>query len=318
MIEVSQLTKNYGPVAALRGISFRVEKGETLGFLGPNGAGKTTAMKIITCYQPATSGTARVAGFEVHEHPLEVKRRIGYLPENVPLYAEMTVTDYLDFVADIKGLTGARKRQRKEEVMETCSLTDGKTPAKLVGKLSRGFKQRVGLAQALIHDPEILILDEPTLGLDPKQIIEVRQLIRSLAGVRTIILCSHILPEVSQTCKRVVIINEGNIVATDTPENLTDRLRGVAEVLATVSGPAARAEETVRLIDGVKSVSVVSDSEQESSIRIESELDVDIRTEVARSIVNAGIGLLELKQASMSLEDIFLRLTTEESEVVSP
>ena len=318
MIEVSQLAKNYGPVAALKGISFRVEKGETLGFLGPNGAGKTTAMKIITCYQPATSGTVRVAGFEVHENPHEVKRRIGYLPENVPLYSEMTVSGYLDFVADIKGLRGARKRQRKEEVMETCSLTDGKTPTKLVGKLSRGFKQRVGLAQALIHDPEILILDEPTLGLDPKQIIEVRQLIRSLAGVRTIILCSHILPEVSQTCKRVVIINEGNIVATDTPENLTDRLRGVAEVLAIVSAPAARAEEAVKQIDGVKSVSIISDGEQESSIRIESELDVDIRTEVARSIVNAGIGLLELKQASMSLEDIFLRLTTEESEVVSP
>jgi len=317
VIQVSHLVKNYGRVTALNDISFRVEKGETLGFLGPNGAGKTTTMKILTCYQPATSGTANVAGFDVHENPTEVKRLVGYLPENLPLYTEMTVSAYLRFVAEIRGVPRALKKKRMEEVMESCSLTEGNTPHKIIGTLSRGFRQRLGLAQALIHDPEVLILDEPTLGLDPKQIIEVRELIKSLTGKRTIILCSHILPEVSQTCRRIVIIHEGRIVATDTPENLTSRLKGASEILVKAEGPPEQIREALEETEGVEAVSVSLQGNAENSFRIRTRMDADLRAEISRKIVQSGWSLLELKQAAMSLEEIFLKLTTEESEVES-
>ncbi len=228
MIEVNHLTKRYGRVTAVDDVSFRVERGEILGFLGPNGAGKTTTMRILTGYMPATEGSAVVAGFDVFEQPLDAKRRTGYLPETPPLYPEMTVREYLDFVAHLKGVPSAERRPRVEAVMERTRIADMRD--RHCGKLSKGYRQRVGLAQAILHNPEVLILDEPTAGLDPKQIIETRELIKELAGDHTIILSTHILPEVSQTCQRVVIINKGRVVAVDTPANLTKRLRG-SEVL---------------------------------------------------------------------------------------
>jgi ABC-2 type transport system ATP-binding protein len=224
VIEVEHLTKRYGTVTAVDDISFRVNKGEILGFLGPNGAGKTTTMRVLTGYMPATNGRAVVAGYDVFDHPIEAKRRTGYLPETPPLYPEMTVREYLDFVAKIKGVTPKDRQSRLKSVMERTWIAD--MAGRECGKLSKGYRQRVGLAQALIHNPEVLILDEPTAGLDPKQIIETRRLIKELAGDHTIILSTHILPEVSQTCQRVVIINKGKVVAIDTPDNLTQRLRG--------------------------------------------------------------------------------------------
>ena len=224
MIEVQNLTKRYGRVTAVDDISFRVERGEILGFLGPNGAGKTTTMRILTGYMPATEGKALVAGFDVFDQPIEAKRRTGYLPETPPLYPDMTVHEYLSFVAKIKGVPPAERRERVQQVMVRTRVDD--MASRLTSKLSKGYRQRVGLAQALIHNPDVLILDEPTAGLDPKQIIETRQLIKQLAGDHTIILSTHILPEVSQTCERVVIINKGRVVAVDTPDNLTARLQG--------------------------------------------------------------------------------------------
>src|ERR1700704_2026493 len=224
MIKVEGLTKRHARNIAVDNISFEVQKGEIVGFLGPNGAGKTTTMRVLTCFLPPTSGTASVAGFDVLEHPMEVKKRIGYLPESPPLYPEMEVEEYLTFVGRLKGISGADVARRVSEVCERCAVADVRT--KLIGKLSKGYRQRVGLAQAIIHNPEVLILDEPTAGLDPKQIIETRQLIKQLGGDHTIILSTHILPEVSQTCQRVVIINQGHVVAVDTPDNLTARLRG--------------------------------------------------------------------------------------------
>src|SRR5712664_2700781 len=224
MITVKELTKRYARNTAVDNISFEVRKGQIVGFLGPNGAGKTTTMRVLTCFLPPTSGSATVAGFDVLEQPLEVKRRIGYLPESPPLYPEMATTEYLTFVGQLKGLSGADLRKRVDAVCDRCAIADVKT--KLLGRLSKGYRQRVGLAQAIIHNPDVLILDEPTAGLDPKQIIETRNLIKELAGNHTIILSTHILPEVSQTCDRVVIINKGRVVAEDTPQNLTARLRG--------------------------------------------------------------------------------------------
>ncbi|MBI5682169.1 MAG: ATP-binding cassette domain-containing protein [Deltaproteobacteria bacterium] len=224
MIQVENLTKNYGSHQALKGISFTVNKGEILGFLGPNGAGKTTTMRILTGFFPATSGKAVVAGFDVFEEPMEVRKRIGYLPENVPLYRDMVVTDYLKFAAGIKGIKKYDMDDRVNKVMDDCALQD--VSRKLIGELSKGYRQRVGLAQALVNDPDVLILDEPTIGLDPNQIIEIRKLIKGLAGKRTIILSTHILPEVSMICHRVVIINKGEVVAVDTPQNMTSRIQG--------------------------------------------------------------------------------------------
>jgi ABC-2 type transport system ATP-binding protein len=310
MIEVQHLTKRYGPFTAVNDVSFKVEKGEILGFLGPNGAGKTTTMRVLTGYMPATEGTAVVAGYDVFANPLEAKRHTGYLPETPPLYPDMTVRDYLTFVGKLKlGPVGAaERRQRVDTAMRKAHVDDMANRA--CGKLSKGYRQRVGLAQALIHDPDVLILDEPTAGLDPKQIIETRDLIRSLAGNHTIILSTHILPEVSQTCQRVVIINKGHVVAVDTPDNLTHQLKGAASLYVQVDGPA-----TAEAIGGIAGVRRASVSEQHGtlvSFEVEAEPNRDVRRDVARAIVDRGWGLLELRPMRMSLEEIFLQLTTEE------
>src|SRR3981189_1869805 len=248
MIKVEGLTKRYARKVAVDNISFEVEKGQIVGFLGPNGAGKTTTMRVLTCFLPPTSGSANVAGFDVLEHPLEVKKRIGYLPETPPLYPEMEVHEYLTFVGRLKGISSADIARRVNEVSDRCAVGDVRT--KLIGKLSKGYRQRVGLAQAIIHNPEVLILDEPTAGLDPKQIIETRDLIRSLAGSHTIVLSTHILPEVSQTCQRVVIINKGRVVAVDTPDNLTARLRGAETLYVQVDNNGLDAAGTLRRLAG--------------------------------------------------------------------
>src|SRR5437867_4889398 len=244
MIEVENLTKRYGRTTAVDGISFRVQKGEILGFLGPNGAGKTTTMRILTCYLPATEGTARVAGFDVFQAPLEVKRRVGYIPETPPLYPDMEVVDFLGFCAKIKGVAATDRRGKIDDVIGKTRVGDVRDP--LIGKLSKGYRQRVGLAQAILNNPDVLILDEPTAGLDPKQIIETRELIKGLGGEHTIVLSTHILPEVQLTCGRVVIINKGKVVAEDTPENLTRRLRGAGALRVDVRGEAAAAAEAGR------------------------------------------------------------------------
>src|SRR6266566_5702497 len=252
MIEVEGLTKRYGPTLAVSEVSFEVRKGEVLGFLGPNGAGKTTTMRVITGYLPPSKGKVRVAGVDVVEEPLEVKRHTGYLPESPPLYPDMTVVEYLAFVARIKGLPRGEVRKRVDEVSEKCAITDVR--GKQIGKLSKGYRQRVGLAQALIHNPDVLILDEPTAGLDPKQIIETRQLIKELAGDHTIVLSTHILPEVAQTCQRVVIINNGQVVALDTPDNLTARLRGSETMYVQVDASGADPSAALGRVAGVTSV----------------------------------------------------------------
>ncbi|RMD89161.1 MAG: ATP-binding cassette domain-containing protein, partial [Calditrichaeota bacterium] len=301
----------YGSKPAIIDVAFDVEKGEVLGFLGPNAAGKTTTMRIITCYMPATSGTALVAGYDVFDQPMEVKKRIGYLPENPPLYGDMTVTSYLDFVAKIKNVDSKERKKRIDYVMERTAITDVKDS--LISTLSKGYKQRVGLAQALIHDPEVLILDEPTVGLDPKQIIEVRELIKSLGGEHTIILSSHILPEVSMTCQRVVIINKGKVVAEDTPENLTAKVKGSERLLIEVEGPKNDVINSLKQINGVTKVEA-SNGQKDGRMMytIESKLDVDIRKDVARTIVTNGWGLYEMRPQDVSLEEVFLHLTTEE------
>jgi ABC-2 type transport system ATP-binding protein len=314
VIEVDHLTKRFGAVKAVDNITFQVEKGEILGFLGPNGAGKTTTMRVLTGFMPATEGTARVCGFDVFEKPLEVKRRIGYLPENPPLYTEMSVDSYLDFVARIKGVDARERKKRIEEVKGRVSI--GEYSTTLVKNLSKGYKQRLGLAQALIHDPEVLILDEPTIGLDPNQIIEVRELIKNLSGSHTIILSTHILPEVSMTCQRVVIIAQGRIVAVDTPENLTRQLQGTEKVRLEVKGPESVVKEKIKEIEGVMRIeSKRLEGDEACSFIVETELKKDIRSKIARKIVDNGYDLLELRTIGMSLEDVFLQLTTKEEEV---
>ena len=310
MIEVEHLTKRYGPVTAVQDVSFKVNKGEILGFLGPNGAGKTTTMRVLTGYMPATDGRVVVAGHDVFEQPVEAKRRTGYLPETPPLYPDMTVREYLTFVARIKGVAKADRKARVEQVMARTWVTD--MAGRACGKLSKGYKQRVGLAQALIHNPDVLILDEPTAGLDPKQIIETRRLIKELAGDHTIILSTHILPEVSQTCDRVVIINKGRVVAVDTPANLTGRLRGAETMFVQVE--AARANEAAAALAKVPGVVRVAPVEHavEGAFEVESETGRDVRRELARAVVLGGHDLLELRPTRVSLEDIFLSLTTEE------
>ncbi len=308
MIEVQNLSKHYGSVKAVDDVSFRAEAGEILGFLGPNGAGKTTTMRIITGYMPATEGKASVAGFDVFEQPLEAKRRTGYLPETPPLYPDMTVREYLTFVARIKGLRKDIK-DRVDAVMKKTWVSD--MANRHCAKLSKGYKQRVGLAQALIHNPEVLVLDEPTAGLDPKQIIETRQLIRELAGSHTIVLSTHILPEVAQTCQKVVIINKGRVVAIDTPDALTERMHGAQTLFVQAQGPVEDIQRSIRSLPGVVNVSLTDNTP--GGFHVDSEKGIDIRREVAEAIVRGGWGLLELRPMRMSLEDIFLSLTTEEN-----
>jgi ABC-2 type transport system ATP-binding protein len=310
LIKVEHLTKRYAAKTAIEGVSFEVQKGEILGFLGPNGAGKTTTMRIITGFMPASGGTVRVDGFDVFDKPLDVRRRIGYLPENPPLYPEMNVAGYLRFVAKIKGVTKDRLDSEVTRVMDRVSITDVKE--RIIAKLSKGYKQRVGIAQALLGDPPVLILDEPTIGLDPKQILEVRQLIKGLAGNHTVVLSTHILPEVEQTCHRVIIIDRGKIVAVDTPQNLRFQLQGAERIFVEVAGPATEVLAKLRSTPGVINVRTVDAHNGQHRFQIEGELHKDIRSELARAVVQSGWGLLELQSASMSLEDIFLKLTTAE------
>ena len=311
MIEVQHLTKRYGPFTAVDDVSFRVEKGEILGFLGPNGAGKTTTMRVLTGYMPPTGGKAIVAGYDVFDQPIEAKRRTGYLPETPPLYPDMTVREYLLFVSRIKGVPRAERKSRVTTVMERTRVAD--VADRHCGKLSKGYRQRVGLAQAILHNPEVLILDEPTAGLDPKQIIETRQLIKELAGDHTIILSTHILPEVSQTCQRVVIINKGRVVAVDSPENLTARLRGSETMFVQVDAPGADVTSALMGIPGVTRVVASSLSGTATGFEVDSDSGRDVRRELASTIVTRGWGLLELRPMRMSLEEIFLHLTTEEA-----
>ena len=310
MIEVQHLTKRYGRVTAVDDISFRVERGEILGFLGPNGAGKTTTMRILTGYMPATEGRATVAGYDIFDKPIDAKRRTGYLPETPPLYPDMTVREYLDFVARLKGVPSKEKKDRVTGVMQRAHVAD--MADRHCAKLSKGYRQRVGLAQALIHNPEVLILDEPTAGLDPKQIIETRQLIRSLAGDHTVVISTHILPEVSQTCQRVVIINKGRVVAVDTPDNLTARLRGAETMFVQVDAGGADAAAALSTLPGVTRVTLSERRTTIEGLEVESEKGRDIRRDIARAIVNRGWGLLELRPMRMSLEEVFLQVTTEE------
>jgi ABC-2 type transport system ATP-binding protein len=315
LIEVEHLTKSYGQARAVNYISFKVEKGEILGFLGPNGAGKTTTMRILTGYLPATGGTARVAGFDEFEDSMEVRKRIGYLPEVPPLYPDMNVSDYLAFVARIKGVADTDVAKRVEEAMRMTNLTERKDW--LIKKLSRGFKQRVGIAQAVVHNPDVVILDEPTVGLDPTQRSEVRHLIKGLAGEHTIILSTHILSEVETTCDRVIIINKGKIAAIDTPENLTSQLKGGERVRVIVRGKADGLEDTLGTIEGISRVELEALQPGDhggTSATVESDLGLDLRGKIASAVVHSGYELLELRAISLSLEEIFMQLTTEEKE----
>src|SRR5216684_236825 len=301
MIEVENLTKRYGRQTAVDGVSFRVHKGEILGFLGPNGAGKTTTMRILTCYLPPTEGTARVAGFDVFDQPLEVKRRVGYTPETPPLYPDLDVGSFLDFCAKIKGVPGKDRKARISDVMEKTRISDVR--GTLIGRLSKGYRQRVGLAQAILHNPDVLILDEPTAGLDPKQIIETRELIKGLGGEHTIVLSTHILPEVSMTCGRVVIINKGRVVAEDTPHNLTHRLKGAGTFRLEVRGEQGPAFDVLRGVPGVARIHPKSDGPGVAVFEVEAEAGKDIRADLAWALVTKGFGLLGLQQVGMSLEE---------------
>jgi ABC-2 type transport system ATP-binding protein len=304
MIRVEGLTKDYGSRRAVDNITFHAEKGEILGFLGPNGAGKTTTMRILTGYMPPSSGKAEVAGFDVVEQSLEVRRRVGYLPETVPLYPDMTVGDYLKFMADLRHVANAD--DRVDEAMVMVNIED--RARGYIGNLSKGLKQRVGLAQALLHQPEVLILDEPTIGLDPAQIIEVRNLIRDLGKERSVMLSTHILSEAQQVCDRVLIINKGKIVAEDTPERLQARLAGVQKVLVKVAGDTDGLDGVVSSLPGIVRVSPSVDG----GLELEMLPGQDLRPLIARSIISANFDLIELRQVSLSLEDIFIELTREE------
>ncbi len=310
MIEVQNLTKRYGPTLAVSDVSFEVQKGEILGFLGPNGAGKTTTMRVITGYLPPTDGKVRVAGYDVVEEPLEAKRRTGYLPESPPVYTDMTVVEYLAFVARIKAVPRREIRKRIEQISETCAITD--VQRRQIGKLSKGYRQRVGLAQTIIHNPDVLVLDEPTAGLDPKQIIETRELIKGLAGQHTVVLSTHILPEVSRTCQRVVVINAGRIAAVGTPDELTHRLQGYETVLITAEGPAAEMIDKLQRVAGVTWVEPREAADSRVTLEVQSERGRDVRAELARAVVESQWKLLELKTTGLSLEDIFLKLTTKD------
>src|ERR1700733_8661243 len=317
LIEVENLTKAYGPVTAVDHVSFSVHKGEILGFLGPNGAGKTTTMRILTGYMPATSGTAKIAGFDVFADSMEVRRHIGYLPEAPPVYPDMTVEDYLDFVARIKNVPSDKRAARVTEAMQKTNLEDRR--AQLIKRLSRGYKQRVGIAQALVHDPDVIILDEPTVGLDPKQIIEVRNLIKGLAGNHTIILSTHILPEVSMTCDRVVIINKGKVAAVDTPQNLTSQLKGGQKIKIEVEAPERRLREVLLQVPGANRVEIDPERAGDRlAVTVEAAQGNDIRSEIAAKIVENGWRLFELRGVSLSLEDIFLELTTDDATHAQP
>jgi len=316
MISVKDLTKRYARTTAVDQISFEVAKGQIVGFLGPNGAGKTTTMRMLTCFLPPSAGAAKVAGFDVLEEPLEVKKRIGYLPETPLIYPEMETVEYLTFVGKLKGLSGPVLKKRIDYVCDRCAIADVKT--RLLGKLSKGYRQRVGLAQAIIHNPDVLIFDEPTAGLDPKQINETRDLIRGLAGDHTIILSTHILPEVEQTCELVIIINKGKLVATDSVRNLRARARGAESVLVEIAGRQGSleipiAQHRLEQISGVSRVLSKQQADDHALFEVESHKGKLVRGDLARAVVESGWDLNELRPAAMSLEEIFLQLTGNEA-----
>ncbi|MCC5637810.1 ABC transporter ATP-binding protein [Nostoc sp. CHAB 5844] len=316
MIEVEHLSKTYGSTPAITDVTFRVEPGEILGFLGPNGAGKTTTMRILAGYLPATSGTAKISGFDVHENSLAVRQRIGYLPETPPLYPEMTVEGFLHFVARIKGVPAGDRTAKVQAAIARCNLEDKQRV--IIRKLSKGYRQRVGIAQAIVHDPPAIILDEPTVGLDPRQIIEVRNLIKNLAGTHTIILSTHILPEVSMTCTRVAIINRGKVVATNTPENLMTQLTGGSGYEVEIEGEANLAKQVLQNVAGVSLVESISGhhltyaTDDRAYLRVISQPGTEPGRDIAATLIRAGFGLQEMRRVSATLEDVFLQLTTEE------
>lgn len=312
MIEVSNLTKRYGPLKAIDGVSFKVEKGEILGFLGPNGAGKSTTMRILTGALGASSGRALIDGFEISEQPKEAKKRFGYLPELPPVYPDMAVWDYVDYVARLHGVPGQKRRGAVGKSLERCGLSH--VAERLIGHLSKGYQQRVGLAQALVHEPPVLILDEPTVGLDPNQIIEIRKLIKTLAGQHTIILSTHILPEVQMTCQRVAIIKKGKIVAQDSIDNLMQQSQKNQRLLLTVRRPGSEAETRLQGLSGVVGVSR-SEHEGLTTFAVQAAREADVRESLAELAVQSGWGLLELSRERMSLEDVFHELTTKEQAV---
>ncbi|MEH2287946.1 ABC transporter ATP-binding protein [Nostoc sp.] len=318
MIEVEHLSKIYGSTPAITDVTFSVEPGEILGLLGPNGAGKTTTMRILAGYLPATNGNARIAGYDVHENSLAVRQRIGYLPETPPLYPDMTVEGFLHFVARIKGVPAGDRPNKVTAAIERCNLEDKRRV--IIRKLSKGYRQRVGIAQAIVHDPPAIILDEPTVGLDPRQIIEVRNLIKSLAGTHTIILSTHILPEVSMTCSRVAIINRGKVVATNTPENLMTQLTGGSGYELEIEGEAALAKQVLQKVAGVSLVESIPTAgmhnhqpqENRAYLRVISQPGKEPGRDIAITLVRSGFGLHELRRVNATLEDVFLQLTTEE------
>jgi ABC-2 type transport system ATP-binding protein len=311
MIEVQNLIKDYGDFRAVKGVSFSVNKGEILGFLGPNGAGKSTVMKILTCYLPSSGGSASVAGFDCENEPLEVRRRLGYLPENNPLYLDMRVRELLDFAGHAKGLKGQARHNSVLQAIEETGL--GTVAGRLVGQLSKGFRQRVGLAQALVGDPDVLILDEPTVGLDPRQIADIRALIKSLAGRRTVILSTHILPEVSMVCDRVIIINKGLVVESDTTANLGKKLAKSDKVQLTLGAGGQEASDYLGRLDKVKKVRITHEADGHSTLEVESDKGTDLRASLASSVVQKGWSLYELKTVGLGLEEVFLQLVTQDS-----
>lgn len=308
MIEVENLTKRYGPRSAIKDITFQINRGEIVGFLGPNGAGKTTTMNILSCINPATSGTARICGYDVFEQSLDVRKLIGYLPETPPLYQDMTVSKFLAFAASIHQVPRKKISSAVDRVLETCMLKDVR--CRIIEKLSKGYQQRVGLAQAMIHDPEILILDEPTIGLDPIQIIEIRKMIQELRSTHTILLSSHILPEVTQICHRVIILNEGEIAAIDTLEGLNNSLKQASRILLKVGQADDSAVDKLTSLDHVLKVEKKADNE----FLIECDPGTSPQDDVARLALDQQWGIVELKPVRMTLEDVFLKLTREESE----
>ena len=312
MIEVENLTKYYGEFPAISNVSFTVSKGEIVGFLGPNGAGKTTTMRILTSFMPPTSGTARIAGYDVVSESLQARQHIGYLPETVPLYTDMTVRGYLSFMGTIRGMDSKKIKSRIGDVVQLCHLEDYYNS--LISKLSKGFRQRVGIAQAILHEPDVLVLDEPTIGIDPIQIVETRQLIKDLGQEHTLILSTHILPEVSMICQRVVIIHEGEIVAEDTPENLATRLEGTERLRLEVRGPVKAVTKALRDVQGVQDVTYTEGDDGAVGYTIIGKRGEEMRTDLAKAVIEQGWGLLSLEALTMSLEDIFLRLTTVEQE----
>ena len=310
MIEVQNLTKRYGPLTAISDVSFAVAPGEIVGFLGPNGAGKSTTMRILACFIPASGGSARVAGYDVFRESMEVRRRIGYLPESVPLYNDMRVASYLDFVAEVKGMGRSERRRRVADVMDRCMVADVQN--RLIAKLSKGYRQRVGLAQAIVSDPEVLILDEPTIGLDPRQITEIRSLIKSLAGQHTVILSTHILPEVSMVCGAVIIINKGAIVAQGPIDTLVEQFFPTSRVEVELVGPPPTVRERIRAIPGVLSVQDQAPANGAARYTVEAARGRDVRAEIFQLAAQQRWDLLELKRVGMTLEEVFMRVVAGE------